>query len=226
MLTIGGRYGWKGYKNCGVVFKAFRKFLSRIPNDKTSKIICISHSNTPESQIQNLIKDLPVYFTGATDSELAMIREKTHCLLYPSAIEGFGLPILEAIYSGMNVIASDILPHREATGTFASQVQFVPPFDEDLYADAMYQFFCQRVSDANKLKNHASLQAKICRLSEERWMSFADALSSFALRPGSLRVKNAVYQNDLWLTAMEASFHHKKQSLPLRIASSWNRDRI
>lgn len=226
MITIGGRYGWKGYKNCGVVFKAFKKFLERMPKGSTSKIICISHSNTPEPQIQGLIRDLPVYFTGADDGELALIRERAHCLLYPSAIEGFGLPILEALYSGMHVIASDILPHREAAGSFASKVRFALPFDVDSFADAMFDCFCQDIPASTQSNDPAFVRDQIHQASQERWMSFADALASFAHHSSSLRVKSPVCQNELWLSAMENSFLHKKNSLPVRIASSWNRPQL
>lgn len=225
MIIIGGRYGWRGYKNCAVVFKAFKDFLSRIPDNATSKIICISHNSKPEPEIQQLITNLPVYFMEATDSELAHIRQKTQCLLYPSAIEGFGMPILESIYSGMSVITSDILPHREAAGTFQSMVHFVKPFSRESFADAMYDCFNKVSSGTEDLRNSDLLKLQIRQISEERWSSFADILEKFGENYDKLHVNNAIYQTDIFAATMKSAFRHKSRSLPAHIASSWTIDK-
>ena len=47
------------------------------------------------------------------DSELQYCYSRARALLFPSIAEGFGLPIIEALNSGLPVIASDIPVHRE-----------------------------------------------------------------------------------------------------------------
>ena len=44
-----------------------------------------------------------------------MLYNESHCLIYPSSYEGFGLPILEAMSAGCPVIANSI-PSLEETG--------------------------------------------------------------------------------------------------------------
>ncbi|WP_289020737.1 glycosyltransferase family 1 protein [uncultured Desulfobacter sp.] len=47
------------------------------------------------------------------DSELQYCYSRARALVFPSIAEGFGLPIIEALNSGLPVIASDIPVHRE-----------------------------------------------------------------------------------------------------------------
>ena len=50
------------------------------------------------------------------DGELAYCYKNSKALLFPSYTEGFGLPIIEASYYGLPVLASDIPIHREVGG--------------------------------------------------------------------------------------------------------------
>jgi len=60
------------------------------------------------------------------DEELVNILRHARALLYPSFVEGFGLPIAEALSLGVPVIASDLSVFRE----FAGEVpEYVDPLD-------------------------------------------------------------------------------------------------
>lgn len=60
---------------------------------------------------------LPAYYAGA------------RVLVSPSAAEGFGLPVIEALAAGTPVVCSDIPAHREVAGSFA---RFVDVSGDDL----------------------------------------------------------------------------------------------
>ncbi len=60
------------------------------------------------------------------DVGLAALLRGARALLAPSLVEGFGLPIAEALALGVPVIASDIAAHREVGGVFA---EYVDPID-------------------------------------------------------------------------------------------------
>jgi alpha-1,2-rhamnosyltransferase len=60
------------------------------------------------------------YFSDVNDSELDYCYEKTRALVYPSIVEGFGLPIIEALQHGKPVLASDTPIHREVGGEFCA----------------------------------------------------------------------------------------------------------
>lgn len=65
-----------------------------------------------------------VHFHGKkSDEELRHIASGCSALLFLSHDEGFGLPILEGMASGLPVIASDIAIHHEVAGTAAMLVE-------------------------------------------------------------------------------------------------------
>lgn len=52
----------------------------------------------------------------ASDAELAFCYQRAQAVLMPSLVEGFGLPIVEALWHGRHVFASDTPIHREVGG--------------------------------------------------------------------------------------------------------------
>ncbi len=56
------------------------------------------------------------WLNDATDTELAFCYRNARALVYPSIIEGFGLPLVEALYYGCPVLASDIPVFHEIGG--------------------------------------------------------------------------------------------------------------
>ena len=72
--------------------------------------------------LRELIEKHPQYgrrlywFEDASDSELAYGFARSKALVMPSVIEGFGLPLVEALRSGLPVVASDLAVFREIAG--------------------------------------------------------------------------------------------------------------
>jgi len=61
-----------------------------------------------------------VWLDDASDAELAAAYRDAHALIAASAVEGFGLPVVEALMRGAPVIASDIPVFREVAGDAAA----------------------------------------------------------------------------------------------------------
>lgn len=69
-----------------------------------------------------------MHLADANDAELRFALEHATALLAPSLVEGFGLPLVEALAHRLPVIASDIPAHHEAAGEHAL---YFPPQDAD-----------------------------------------------------------------------------------------------
>lgn len=79
--------------------------------------------------LRELRADPTVEFVRDPDDEvLASLYRRACALVYPSRMEGFGLPVAEALASGCPVIASDLAPIREFAG---EAVLYAAPGDAD-----------------------------------------------------------------------------------------------
>lgn len=90
-------------------------------------------SNLPEeiSKDLNLVKvgsHLPV-----SDDELIAAYQRAEALLFPSAGEGFGLPVLEAMAAGCPVLCSDLPAHNEV----ADSSMLLPANDVEAWVEAI-----------------------------------------------------------------------------------------
>jgi glycosyltransferase involved in cell wall biosynthesis len=82
------------------------------------------------------IADRVVLLNGLSDEELQWCYRRCALLLAPSLIEGFGLPIAEALLAGCRVICSDIPAFRELG---EGRCQYIPlnAAAEQLFCDAI-----------------------------------------------------------------------------------------
>ena len=76
-----------------------------------------------------------VALEGLTDGELLAVYRGAALVAIPSAVEGFGLPLLEALAAGTPVLAADIQPFR-ATGAGVARLV---SGDEDAWAAALQE---------------------------------------------------------------------------------------
>lgn len=81
------------------------------------------------------------------DATLRTLHGNAGALVFPSRAEGFGLPVLEALASGLPVVCSDLPVLREVAGDCAT---FVPPDDVDGLAAAMVASVEDRGSSARE----------------------------------------------------------------------------
>lgn len=84
----------------------------------SSKLLIVGDSENfrtkDESFLQTLKSNPNIEFTGwVSDEKLIELISKAKALIQPSLYEGFGIPPLEALYLGTNVILSDIPVFKE-----------------------------------------------------------------------------------------------------------------
>lgn len=108
----------KKHKNYKRVIEAFRQFNK----DKNYKLILVGKDN------QNFSND-DIIFTGyINDNELNSLYKNAIALIFPSLMEGFGVPILEAQFHKCPVITSKVSSMPEIAGEGAILVN---PYDID-----------------------------------------------------------------------------------------------
>lgn len=73
-------------------------------------------------------KRLGINPKSVSDRELSHLYKGAQALVFPSLMEGFGLPVLEALRAGCPVIASDIPVFHEL---FGSTLAYFNPHDEN-----------------------------------------------------------------------------------------------
>lgn len=66
-------------------------------------------------------------FNDLNDSELQWCYQRAKAFVFPSVVEGFGLPIVEALHHGLRVMASDTPIHREVANDFCAYFDLQRP---------------------------------------------------------------------------------------------------
>ena len=131
ILMLGAKDQFKGTE---LGFKAYVKVASEIKHN----LIITSLSKDLREEYQQKIDsygltDRVHLLDFISDDELNALYNLAEMFLFPSKYEGFGFPLLEALYCHCRVIANDIPTTREIAGKHAIIVQH----DVDSFADAI-----------------------------------------------------------------------------------------
>jgi glycosyltransferase involved in cell wall biosynthesis len=130
----------KARKNVLGVIEAFSEFSKTHSGYKL--LIVGKKSGSYFNKVETLVRELnledKVIFSGyVSDGQLAYLYEKATALVFPSFIEGFGMPILEAMSRGLPVITSNIGALAEVAGDAAA---LVDPYNPIAIGAAMSGF--------------------------------------------------------------------------------------
>jgi glycosyltransferase involved in cell wall biosynthesis len=108
-------------KNLGLLLLAFANLCRRNEPDSELCLVVVGSDGPETGRLQYLIRRLSlqghiVLKASVTDSELLWLYENCILFIAPSSIEGFGLPVVEALQCGSRVLCSDIPAFREVGG--------------------------------------------------------------------------------------------------------------
>lgn len=129
------------HKNVETLVKAYAKTNSQVG------LILVGPEDHFTSQIIKLIKDLKQedrikLYTKSTREDLIFFYKNALALIHPSLSEGFGLPIVESMYFGLPIIASNIDVFQELLGK--NYLQFNPQDENDI-AEKIKQFIDKKL---------------------------------------------------------------------------------
>ena len=136
------------YKNHEVIVKALLK-LGRnylLTNKVKVYFTCDKFVWLEDDDYQKL-DDILVFTGGLPPNDLFELYKKVGCILFPSKIESFGLPLVEAALMGKFIISSDLEYAREALSNYKN-CGFVDPDEPDLW----YVAFIEYLSKLNSLQ--------------------------------------------------------------------------
>ena len=98
-----------------------------------------------------------IFFGDADDRELVNLYTNSLCLVFPSLMEGFGLPNFEAIACGKLPVISDIPVFREV---WEDDLSYFNPYDIDDMAKKILESVKLNNNDYNKKVRKAKLRIK------------------------------------------------------------------
>jgi len=126
-LTVGTIEPRKNHK---YLIDAFDEAWQQCPR---CKLCIVGRIGWFSNGLEKRIRSHPRYkkrlfmFNDLSDTELDYCYRHTKALVYPSLAEGFGLPIVEALYKGLSVLASDIPIFREVGKDFCAYFDISRP---------------------------------------------------------------------------------------------------
>ncbi len=152
----------KERKNVSGIIRAFALFTRS--NTTHELLIAGKQSGAYAESLLDLTRELGVEkrvrFLGyVTDAELAYLYRKAQALVFPSFIEGFGMPVLEAMHAGLPVITSNNGALAEVAGDAAL---LVDPKHPSEIAAAM-----------NRIAEEPALRAELIEKGRRRAMQFS-----------------------------------------------------
>lgn len=123
----------KKHKGLHTLLSSYKKLLEQGFNGKLTIVGNAENFRTSDDtiskQLDSLPKDSVIYTGRISDSELKTKYAEAKLLIQPSLYEGFGMPPLEALTLGTNVVMSDIPVFKEIYGSLP--VTFFETENED-----------------------------------------------------------------------------------------------
>jgi glycosyltransferase involved in cell wall biosynthesis len=114
-------------KNVLLAMQVFQQLLESGDLPHTACLLIVGAEGPETPTIERFIHDSGlagniILLIGISDSELEWCYGHCELLLAPSAIEGFGLPVVEAMLHHCRVVCSDISAFREVGGSYCQYV--------------------------------------------------------------------------------------------------------
>jgi glycosyltransferase involved in cell wall biosynthesis len=199
------------HKNHEILFTAFNMYLKQNPTS-TLKLVCTGSIKDRMNELSTAVRlmgleDRIILFGYVTNEEFASILSACKALIFPSLYEGFGMPVLEAMFIGKPVLCSNTASLPEIAGKAAL---FFDPKKPDSIAAAIkrIEVDSKLVRDLVKLgyaqaKNFVDTQF----MAQQYLAIFAQVIASFRLDQQSTDVIHGVYFDGWSSDRINICFH-------------------
>ncbi len=134
------------YKNRGAIFKSFKHVCEKLSR-KDMKLLLVG----PKPQEEELDasnrnwtranKDNIYNINNISENSLQVLYKYSNALIFPSHVEGFGWPPMEAAYHGCPVVTSKTGAIFDILGDYC---QYIDPNDQDSINQALVNVLCSK----------------------------------------------------------------------------------
>ncbi|TGK83813.1 glycosyltransferase family 1 protein [Leptospira montravelensis] len=133
-------------KNYPFLLDVFREYRKLDPHHYRPWVIVGKIGWESSEFIEELLQERALYkdihiLDSVSDSELQHIYKKAGLFAFASKYEGFGIPMVEAIFHGLNCVVSDIPTFREIGKQEVTYLPFQTKEDAKLWAEAIKKHF-------------------------------------------------------------------------------------
>jgi glycosyltransferase involved in cell wall biosynthesis len=123
-------------KNIVLAMQVFRRLLLCGEISPKARLVVIGIEGPETARIHHFIREAKlsehvVLLRGIDDSALEWCYRNCELLLAPSIVEGFGLPVVEAMMHHCRVVCSDIPAFREVGGSYCYYASLKPSAEDD-----------------------------------------------------------------------------------------------
>lgn len=132
----------EGRKNHPLLLRVWRRLIERL-GERTPPLVIIGQRGWCADEVFRHLDSDPVLrgqvieLGQCDDAELQRHLLHAQALLFPSFVEGQGLPLIEALAVGTPVIASNLAVFRETAGSIPD---FLDPTDDDAWLDMILRY--------------------------------------------------------------------------------------
>lgn len=129
-------------KNHLMILQVWQRLIERLGAD-APKLVLIGQAGWECEHVQRVLERTPgirdhvLVHDGCTDQDLLGWMVHARALLFPSFVEGFGLPVVEALRLGVPVLAADAQVYREFAGEYP---EYLDPLDAAGWLNAILDY--------------------------------------------------------------------------------------
>ncbi len=115
-------------KNHLLILQVWRRLIEQL-GCQAPQLILVGRRGWESEQVFNildrstLLRPFITELNDCTDLELAAYFQHAQALLFPSWVEGFGMPLVEALSAGLPVLASDLPVFHEMAGNIPDYIE-------------------------------------------------------------------------------------------------------
>lgn len=134
--------------------------LSEKMGDSTPRLVIIGQRGWGFDEVSALLKSSPTLdslvteISTCSDTDMVNYLKHAQAMVFPSFIEGYGMPVVEALVLGVPVIANDLAVFREFSGDIPEYVSVDRP---DLWLQVITDYTapdsCMRAAQMVRMKN-------------------------------------------------------------------------